>query len=107
MRSTGHWDGSDDAKGNTVPDTMRIRSSQDAALPRGVTDPLLWRAAYDVAAAHQPDDSGRCESLLCDGRPGPCDALTAAHRAMRLAGDLDAEHDEPATWRTEERRRAA
>ncbi|WP_174537112.1 hypothetical protein [Micromonospora chalcea] len=90
-----------------MPDTMRIRSSQDASLPRGVTDPLLWRAAYDVAAAHQPDDSGRCESLLCDGRPAPCDALTAAHRAMHLAGDRDADLDEPATWGTEQRRRAA
>ncbi|AYF27172.1 MULTISPECIES: hypothetical protein [Micromonospora] len=90
-----------------MPDTIRNRSSLDADLPRGVTDPLLWRAAYDVAVAHRPDESGRCESLLCDGQVAPCDALTAAHRAMELAGDRHADRAEPETWRTEQRRRAA
>ncbi|MET7468064.1 hypothetical protein ACFYON_08725 [Micromonospora sp. NPDC005686] len=90
-----------------MPDTIRNRSSQDAALPQGVTDPLLWRAAYDVAAAHRPDESGRCESLLCDGQVAPCDALTAAHRAMELAGDRHDGRAESETWRTEQRRRAA
>ncbi|MFI7211257.1 hypothetical protein [Micromonospora maritima] len=92
-----------------MPDTIRTRSSQDAALPEGVTDPLLWRAAYDVAAAHRPDPAGRCTSLLCAGRPAPCAPLTAARKAMRLAGDADrqAGYDESAGRTTRDRRRAA
>ncbi|SBT42679.1 hypothetical protein [Micromonospora auratinigra] len=68
-----------------MPDTTHIRSSHQVALPEDVTDPLLWRAAYDVAAAHRPDAAGRCASLLCAGRPAPCEPLTQARRAMRLA----------------------
>ncbi|QLQ36293.1 hypothetical protein [Micromonospora robiginosa] len=92
-----------------MPETNRTRSSQDAALPRGVTDPLLWRSAYDVAAAHRPDAAGRCSSLLCAGRPAPCEPLEAARRAMRLAGDADqrADHGERAGRVAGQRRRAA
>ncbi|WP_089154281.1 hypothetical protein [Micromonospora sp. NBS 11-29] len=92
-----------------MPDTIRTRSSQDAVLPYGVTDPLLWRAAYDVAAAHRADAEGRCSSLLCARRPAPCAPLTAARRAMRLAGDASrrADDGERAGGRTGERRRAA
>ncbi|MGC4892420.1 hypothetical protein [Micromonospora sp. DT31] len=90
-----------------MPDTIRTRSSQDAELPRGVTDPLLWRAAYDVAAAHHGDADGRCVSLLCDGEPTPCPALTAARRAMRLAGDADRRTGENADQVRAQRRRAA
>ncbi|MFE9689241.1 hypothetical protein [Micromonospora sp. NPDC005806] len=68
-----------------MPDTTHNRSSQDAVLPDDVTDPLLWRAAYDVATAHQPDESGRCPSLLCGGQAAPCDTLVDARRAMHLA----------------------
>lgn len=62
-----------------------VRSSHDAVLPDDVTDPLLWRAAYDVAAAHRPDERGRCPSLLCAGQSTPCEPLRTASRAMRLA----------------------
>ncbi|MCI4065685.1 hypothetical protein MRQ36_25260 [Micromonospora sp. R77] len=62
-----------------------VRSSHDAVLPDDVTDPLLWRAAYDVAAAHRPDERGRCPSLLCAGQGSPCEPLRTASRAMRLA----------------------
>lgn len=92
-----------------MPETNRTRSSQDAVLPRGVTDPLLWRAAYDVAAAHRPDAAGRCSSLLCAGRPAPCEALDGARRAMRLAGDAGrrAEPGGPDVGVAARRRRAA
>ncbi|MET7832376.1 hypothetical protein ABZS44_06070 [Micromonospora sediminicola] len=92
-----------------MPDAIRTRSSQDAALPEGVTDPLLWRAAYDVAAAHRPDPAGRCTSLLCAGRPAPCPPFTAAHKAMGLAGDAGrrAGYDGSAGRATRDRRRAA
>jgi hypothetical protein len=76
---------SDEERGDEVPDTTHIRSSHDTVLPGDVTDPLLWRTAYDVAAAHQPDETGRCPSLLCGGRPAPCDTLVRARQAMQLA----------------------
>ncbi|MCZ7437051.1 hypothetical protein O7598_11655 [Micromonospora sp. WMMC241] len=91
-----------------MPETNRTRSSQDAVLPRGVTDALLWRAAYDVAAAHRPDAAGRCSSLLCAGRPAPCEPMEAALRAMRMAGDAGrAEYGEPDARVAARRRRAA
>ncbi|SCL46193.1 hypothetical protein [Micromonospora chersina] len=68
-----------------MPETTRFRSSLDAVLPDDVTDPLLWRAAYDVAVAHQPDTRGRCPSLLCAGSTAPCEPMANARRAMRLA----------------------
>ncbi|MET8911509.1 hypothetical protein [Micromonospora sp. NPDC004551] len=92
-----------------MPETTRFRSSQDAALPDDVTDPLLWRAAYDVAVAHQPDATGRCPSLLCAGRSGPCEPMVNARRAMRLArgGARRAEFGETPGRTARERRRAA
>ncbi len=66
-------------------DASHHRSNHEVVLPDDVTDPLLWRAAYDVATAHQPDETGRCPSLLCGGQPAPCDTLVDARRAMRLA----------------------
>ena len=68
-----------------MPDTTHTRSSHEAVLPDDVTDPLLWRAAYDVAAAHLPGEDGRCSSLLCADQSGPCEPLVNARRAMRLA----------------------
>ncbi|WP_406045615.1 hypothetical protein OG799_14745 [Micromonospora sp. NBC_00898] len=68
-----------------MPDTTPTRSSRDAVLPDDVTDPLLWRAAYDVAAAHEPDEEGRCPSLLCGHQSAPCEPMVNARRAMRLA----------------------
>ncbi|WP_199737256.1 MULTISPECIES: hypothetical protein [Micromonospora] len=80
-----------------MPETTHIRSGQEVVLPDEVTDPLLWRAAYEVATAHQPDETGRCPSLLCGGRPAPCDTLVEARRAMHLAGaDAPAEVSAPA-----------
>lgn len=68
-----------------MPDTTHIRSSHQVDLPDDVTDPLLWRTAYDVAAAHQPGEDGRCPSLLCANQSAPCEPLVNARRAMRLA----------------------
>ena len=68
-----------------MSDATPVRSSHDAVLPDDVTDPLLWRLAYDVAAAHQPDERGRCPSLLCAGQGTPCGPMVNARRAMRLA----------------------
>lgn len=65
--------------------TTHHRSSHDATAPSDVTDPLLWRLAYDVAEAHQSDETGRCRSLLCAGQQGPCETLHNAERAMELA----------------------
>ncbi|MFR9779770.1 hypothetical protein ACL02O_27405 [Micromonospora sp. MS34] len=95
-----------------MPDTTHIRSSHEVVLPDDVTDPLLWRAAYDVAAAHEPDETGRCPSLLCGGRAAPCDTLIDARRAMLLArADASAERPSPggdaATPRPRSRRRKA
>ncbi|MEU0155384.1 hypothetical protein [Micromonospora fulviviridis] len=92
-----------------MPETTPFRSSQDADLPDDVTDPLLWRAAYDVAAAHQPDATGRCPSLLCAGRSAPCEPMANARRAMRLArgGARRAGFREPTGRTARDRRRAA
>lgn len=68
-----------------MPETIRIRPSHDAVLPEDVTDPLLWRLAYDVAAAHRPDATGHCPSLLCAGQSAPCPPMVLARRAMRQA----------------------
>ncbi|MFC0004492.1 hypothetical protein [Micromonospora siamensis] len=62
------------------------RPSQSRPLPAGVTDPLLWRLAEDVAAAHQPDENGTCRNLLCAGQQVPCGPLANAERARQLAG---------------------
>ncbi|SCF13013.1 hypothetical protein GA0070558_13113 [Micromonospora haikouensis] len=77
--------------------TTHHRSSHDTAPPSDVTDTLLWRLAYDVAEAHQPDATGRCQNLLCGGRQAPCDPLLNAERAMRLArGDAATAAQAPA-----------
>ncbi|SCL33914.1 hypothetical protein GA0070624_4855 [Micromonospora rhizosphaerae] len=68
-----------------MSDPTPTRASHEAVLPDDVTDPLLWRMAYDVARAHQPDEEGRCPSPLCAQQSAPCDALVNARRAMRLA----------------------
>ncbi|WP_050777824.1 hypothetical protein [Micromonospora sp. ATCC 39149] len=63
-----------------------------------MTDTLLWRLAYDVAEAHQPDGTGRCRSLLCGDQEAPCHVLVDAERAMRLArGDAATGPQLPAT----------
>ncbi|MFG3581354.1 hypothetical protein [Micromonospora chersina] len=92
-----------------MPETTRFRSSLDAVLPDDVADPLLWRAAYDVAAAHQPDATGRCPSLLCAGSTAPCEPMVNARRAMRLArvGARRAGVRESTGRRARDRRRAA
>ncbi|MFF3866146.1 hypothetical protein [Micromonospora sp. NPDC001898] len=76
--------------------TTHHRSSHDTVAPSDVTDPLLWRLAYHVAEAHQPDDSGHCHSLLCDGQEAPCETMLNAERAMQLArGAAPAESQHP------------
>lgn len=64
---------------------IRERLSALAVLPDDVTDPLLWRLAVDVAAAHQPDEHGNCRNLQRVGQWGECAAARAARRAMTLA----------------------
>ncbi|MFD2768487.1 hypothetical protein [Micromonospora eburnea] len=82
-----------------MPETTRIWPSQDAVLPEDVTDPLLWRLAYDVAVAHQPDAAGHCASLLCAGQGTPCAPLVNARRAMLLArGGAPGSAPVPAQW---------
>ncbi|MEU8264623.1 hypothetical protein AB0C02_28895 [Micromonospora sp. NPDC048999] len=82
-----------------MPDTTRNRSSHEVALPEDVTDPLLWRLAYDVAVAHQPDATGRCPSLLCVHQGAPCEPLVNAERAMHLArGGTPQPVWSPPTW---------
>ncbi|MEU5826164.1 hypothetical protein [Micromonospora tulbaghiae] len=63
----------------------RERLSTLAVLPDDVTDPLLWRLAFDVASAHQPDERGDCRNLQCQGQRGMCAAARAARRAMTAA----------------------
>ncbi|MEU2611058.1 hypothetical protein ABZ570_05620 [Micromonospora sp. NPDC007271] len=82
-----------------MPDTTDHRSSHEVVLPDDVTDPLLWRLAYDVAEAHQPDEAGRCPSLLCADQSAPCPPLVNAERAMRLArGGVTPPESTPAPW---------
>ncbi|WP_018800505.1 hypothetical protein [Salinispora arenicola] len=63
----------------------RERLSTLAMLPNDVTDPLLWRLAFDVASAHQPNERGDCRNLQCHGQRGMCAAARAARRAMTAA----------------------
>ncbi|TWJ19056.1 MULTISPECIES: hypothetical protein [Micromonospora] len=63
----------------------RERLSTLAVLPDDVTDPLLWRLAFDVASAHQPDERGDCRNLQCHGQRGMCAAARAARRAMTVS----------------------
>ncbi|MEV0810950.1 hypothetical protein [Micromonospora sp. NPDC050200] len=57
------------------------------AIPRTVTDVLLWLLATDVAAAHLPDHDrpGRCANLRCTGEAYPCPPARDAHRARQTA----------------------
>ncbi|TDC84694.1 hypothetical protein E1193_05070 [Micromonospora sp. KC606] len=51
----------------------RERLSLLAAIPDDVTDPLMWRLALDVTAAHHPDHNGNCRNLppeRVEHRPG-------------------------------------
>ncbi|TDB71655.1 hypothetical protein E1165_22415 [Micromonospora sp. KC723] len=64
-----------------------------------MTDPLLWRLAADVADAHQPDETGHCDNLLCGGQVWPCEAARNARRALALSG---ATPEEPAAPRHDE-----
>ncbi|MDM4783697.1 MULTISPECIES: hypothetical protein [unclassified Micromonospora] len=64
---------------------IRERLSALAVVPDDVTDPLLWRLALDVAAAHQPNEHGDCRNLQCAGQRGMCAAARHARRAMTLA----------------------
>lgn len=63
----------------------RVRPSDQTVVPTDVTDILLWRLAVDVAAAHQPDDHGRCRNLQCDTIDGSCSPFTYANQALYLA----------------------
>ncbi|MEH1013115.1 hypothetical protein V6U90_08380 [Micromonospora sp. CPCC 206060] len=74
--------------------------------PDGVTDPLLWGLALDVADAHAPDDAGGCQNLLCAGQSWPCTAWNSAQRALQVAqapqGHPGRRDDQPVTdsdWR--------
>ncbi|TDC30302.1 hypothetical protein E1211_24455 [Micromonospora sp. 15K316] len=57
------------------------------AIPRAVTDVLLWLLASDVAAAHQPQPHwpDRCGNLRCAGQAYPCPPARDAHRAHQAA----------------------
>ncbi|MCW3816926.1 hypothetical protein ONA91_20985 [Micromonospora sp. DR5-3] len=93
-----------------MPETTRIRPSHDAVLPDDVTDPLLWRVAYDVAAAHRPDATGVCTSLLCVDQGAPCAPMVYARRAMRVArggGQRPATRETPDPMASDQRRDAA
>jgi hypothetical protein len=61
------------------------RVSDLAAPPDDITDPLLWRLATDVAAAHQTGADGRCRNLQCADQPRQCAAGRNARRALHLA----------------------
>ncbi|WBB50886.1 hypothetical protein O3597_10640 [Verrucosispora sp. WMMA2044] len=61
------------------------RHHQTADRPAGVTDPLLWRLALDVADAHAPGEDGGCTHLLCAGQNWPCEPWQQAQRALNLA----------------------
>ncbi|MEU4533153.1 hypothetical protein AB0F49_33435 [Micromonospora ureilytica] len=79
----------------------RERLSTLAVLPDDVTDPLLWRLAFDVASAHQPDERGDCRNLQCHGQRSICAAARAARRAMGMAraSRMTAPHPPPARGR--------
>ncbi|RKN39588.1 hypothetical protein [Micromonospora endolithica] len=68
-----------------MSDTSRNRPDRHTDRPEGVTDPLLWGLALDVADAHQPDDDDTCHNLLCAGRAWPCEPWHRAQRALQMA----------------------
>lgn len=79
------WDGRRHPSTEGVQAVPRERLSTLAVLPDDATDPLLWRLAFDVASAHQPDERGDCRNLQCQGQRGMCAAARAARRAMSMA----------------------
>ncbi len=72
-------------KGLPMPKPHRERPGRLAAVPDDITDPLLWRLAIDVLAAHQPEHNGNCRNLQCAGQTGICTAASNARRALTLA----------------------
>ncbi|MEV4201292.1 hypothetical protein [Micromonospora globbae] len=84
-----------------MPETDRTDSVTER--PDGVTDPLLWKLALEVADAHEPDGEGGCRNLLCAGEPWPCTAWNNAQRALRAAqseadGVAEPAQDAPTGW---------
>ncbi|MBM0273997.1 hypothetical protein [Micromonospora tarensis] len=57
------------------------------ALPRNVSDVLLWLLAADVADAHppRPDRPGHCANLRCVDEVYPCPPARDAQRARQAA----------------------
>ncbi|MGC4851831.1 hypothetical protein ACLQ24_00175 [Micromonospora sp. DT4] len=57
------------------------------AIPRTVTDVLLWLLASDVATAHQPQphQPDRCANPRCADQAYPCPPARDAHRAQQAA----------------------
>ena len=68
-----------------MPQPHRERPGRLAAVPDDITDPLLWRLAIDVLAAHQPGHDGNCRNLQCAGQTGICAAASHARRALTVA----------------------
>lgn len=93
--------GHDRRKGPAVP---HERLSLLAVIPDDVTDPLLWRLALDVIAAHQPNDHGNCRNLQCANHRAMCPAARAARRAMNLARPARPASAPPAPRRPQGRR---
>ncbi|MGC4851909.1 hypothetical protein ACLQ24_00600 [Micromonospora sp. DT4] len=81
----------------------RERLSLLAVIPGDVTDPLLWRLALDVTAAHQPDNHGNCRNLQCTGQRGICAAARTGRRAMNLARPARPAATPPTTRRPQRR----
>jgi hypothetical protein len=53
--------------------------------PAGVSDPVLWWLATDVAAHHQPGPNHRCVHPFCGGAAWPCGPYDLARRAERVS----------------------
>ncbi|WP_409074160.1 hypothetical protein [Micromonospora chalcea] len=68
-----------------MPKPHRERPGRLAAVPDDITDPLLWRLAIDVLAAHQPEHDGNCRNLQYAEQTGICTAASNARRALTLA----------------------
>ncbi|MER6596221.1 hypothetical protein ABT214_31095 [Micromonospora purpureochromogenes] len=78
-----------------MSETDRPEPRDRGTAPAGVTDPLLWRLAAGVVDAHQPDETGHCDNLLCDHQEWPCEAARHAQRALALSGDAPEEVADP------------
>lgn len=62
----------------------------------GVADPMLFKLATDIAAAHHRAPDGTCASLLCRSQPYPCGPARLAHRAAQQAHHRPAKQPTPA-----------